>query len=741
MKKSFLAATAVVLFQVNISALTLSEAVDEVVATNPEVLESVKDYNSLRSSYDQSYSGYRPSVDIEGEIGYEKIKNGSTNDQYKKSDIDSARIVLKQNLFEGFGTKNLIEKSNAKLNAAKFAYLDSVNKKAYDTILEYINLLKNQTINELSLENIEVHQKILLDIKHKIDSNVGKMSEYDRVAGRLAVANSKSLMKQNDLKEGIYNFHKLLGRFISLEDLVMPSFDEDSLPLNLQDALDKQISFHPQLKSEIYDLEAKQYDYEISKKEYYPKLDLELSRGFSNNLSGVDGREDDYKAVLQLKYNLYNGNYDQNEKQKMISNIHSQKEIENRIKRTLLNDLQLSWSGYQIIEKQLPALRKNKYFMKKTLKAYKEEYKLGKRKLINILDAENEYYNAQVQLVDAQYNLLLQKFKILKAQGTLYEDLKSFTFLDDYNTSKELTTKEDTLPLDLEVDKDKVLDEKDICVNSLKDSIVMPSGCDKKTTQQYLNLDLKQTKDNNLPKHIIAKKEDITKNSIEKDKETILKYVNFDEKSAELSNVSKQMMRWVLSKIKKVSSNTIIELYVKSKDYNSDEKNIILSTQRGYSLKRTFLMNMVDANGINIFPVKYDEDYDSKNYSHLKVLEDINLANLEYKKYEKNKILFEKRSSDLSNESKTELNKFVKKFKMMGDIQIDVVAYSKEYTNALKDDNISKKRAETITNYLKSNGLGNITIVPIGMGKYHEESIFDIGNENQKTNIVEFVVR
>jgi len=732
MKKRLSIVATLVLLNINASALNLKEAVDEVIRTNPEVIEKAKQYNSVRSKFEQSYSGYYPTLDIEGEIGYEDISNSSTNFEKKGSHINSARVVLKENLFNGFATDNLVEKSKAQLSSAKYNYLHYLNNKSYETIENYIAILKNDAIISLSLENIKTHEKILSDIKEKIDNNVGKISEYDRVAGRLAMANTQYIIKQNSLKEAIYKFHKLLGRFIKIQDLTKPVFDEKLLPLDLGETLKTQLNFHPQLLSSKADVDAKKYDYEISKKEFYPVIDAEVSKSISHNMSGINGKEGDFKAVIKLRYNLYNGEYDMDEKQKRISDIHVENEIKNRVKRTLLNDMQLSWSGYQVIEKQIPALRKNKFFMKKMLKAYKEEYKLGKRKLINILDAENEFYNAKVQLVDAEFNLLLQKFKILKAQGTLYIDMQIMATLDEKN---------DELSLNKDVDNDAILDKTDICTNSLADIEVAKSGCDKKSSADYINIQLKELKSKKIKKNFIKTNDELLQNKIDKDKITVLDYLTYEKGSIELSKKSKKMMRMILTQLKKVSPNTIIEIKVNSHERKSKSENIILSTQRGYALKKNFLMNGVESNAINIFTMNKQAKDKLVNNLELLVTDDLDITNLNYDKIDDAGIYFDKKSMKLTNQAKLKLKKYASKFKNMSKVQLDVITYAKEYISSLKNDKISQKRAELIKEFLVKNGVKDAVITPFGMGKYHQDLLFDIDSQTRRDNLVEFIIK
>ena len=741
MKKRLSIVASLILMQVNTSALTLNDAVDEVVKTNPEVIEKVKKYNSLRSGLSQSYSEYYPTIDIEGEIGYEKISNSSTGFEKKGSHIDSARIVLKENIFNGFATQNLVDKSSAKLDSAKFDYLYTLNNKAYETIENYIKILKNQAILSLSLENIKTHKKILNDIKIKIENNVGKISEYDRVAGRLAMADAQYILKENSLKESIYKFHKLLGRFVSVSELQKPVFDESLLPLVLNETIKTQLKSHPQLLSVTSDVLAKKYNYEMSKREFYPIVDFEVSQSISHNAGGIDGKEDDFKAVVKLRYNLYNGDYDSLEKQKRVSQVHLENEVKNRVKRTLLNDIQLSWSGYQVIEKQIPALRKNRYFMKKMLKSYKEEYKLGKRKLINILDAENEFYNAKVQLVDAQFNLLLQKFKILNAQGTLYRDLQTTTFLKDNDLKEELATKKDTLPLNKEVDNDKVLDDFDICVNTLENIIVEKSGCDKKSSADYVNIELKQLKAKALKTNLIKNKEELLQNKIEKNKVTVLDYLTYDKGSIELSKKSKHLMRTILTQLKKVSPNSTIEIRVNSTEKSTPEENIILSTKRGYALKKNFLINSVESNGINVFLSDKLKKRDLLNNLELLVTDDLELTNLKYEKIEDAEVYFKNKSTKFTDEAKAKLKKYALKFKHMGKANIDIITYTKEYISSLKDDKLSQKRADSIKEFFIKEGVDNVVFTSFGMGKYHQDLFFEIDSQDRKENLVEFMIK
>jgi len=717
-------------------ALTLHEAMNEVISTHPEILEKEKDYNFLRNEVMKSRSMYQPTLDIEAKAGWEIIKNPSTRLQNKQSDINSTRVVLRQELFDSHGTSSLVGKSTAELEAAKFNYLEQVNKKVFETSEIYLNLLKNVRLVSLAEENIEIHEKILKSIDEKVKAKMGSQSEYNRVAGRLAMANSKFVFYNNSLKESIYFLHKLIGRFVKVDSLTKPKFDDNLLPSNLEKAAKKQSAVHPLLKSAEQEFTAKEHEYKLAKADNLPKFELEVSNDINRNMAGINGREKDFQALFKVSYNLFDGGYNRYDRKAKVSKVHSQQEIIKALRRTLINDLQLSWTGYQMLKKQITALKKNSFYLKKTLKSYKEEYTLGKRRLINLLDAENEFYNSKVLLIDTQFKLLLQKYKLLNVIGDIYQALKLDLQLDGYDTAKNLTTGNDTYPLDpdFDYDLDKVFDRKDICPGSLPGSEVLTHGCDKASSSDFVNVSLEEDDKAALPRDLIKSKKDLVRNRITKDKVTILDYISFIPGKAELSRASKQLLRTVLSQLKVVSMGSIVEIKVGTNEMKDEIENISLSVQRGYLWKKNFVLNGIDAEAINIHPLKNSK---KANIIHLFVTDDPENADLDYNVIEDPKVYFKEKEVALTDLSKRELKKIAKRLKNMMKDQIDVLVFTKEYKRDVDNDRLSQNRAEFIKQYLKDKGVKSRVITAFGMGRYHQSLV----GGSDKSNFVEFVIR
>ena len=62
---------------------------------------------------------------------------------------------------------------------------------------------------------------------------------------------------------------------------------------------------------------------------------------------------------------------------------------------------------------------------RKTIAAFNKEYELGQRSLIDLLNAQNQYFNAAVSLTSARGVVVFADYQLLAAMGTLLEYLKA----------------------------------------------------------------------------------------------------------------------------------------------------------------------------------------------------------------------------------------------------------------------------------------------------------------------------
>ena len=437
--------------------LTLEDMLKEIIYTDPEIKEKLFQYNSIVEDVNISDAANYPTLDLIGKTGIKETKKeGSEKDRYDTSEIT---LKLVQNLFNGFGTKAAVNRDEARAKAAFNKYIEVAQDKMYRAIEAYIKVVRYNEVLKIAKDNVKVHEETLLKIQDRYEKGFSTLSEVERVKGRLALSKSNYVSETNNLVDAKFNFHKALGRYVDENSLVAPTF-KSTLPKTLEHANDIAIHNNPSILVANYDIKAIQESLQYVQRNDYPTLDLELQGSRYNNLTGSSvGREDDLSAMLVLKYNLYSGGAHKAEKQKYISLLNYEYSHKNKLKRDVIESLGLSWSAYKMIQEQYKYQIDYRDLTAKTKVAYDEEFQLGRRTLIDLLDVQDEVNNIKIKVIHNNYDLMFAKYRVLDAMGELY---KSFgqEFKEEY--------KEDKLLVYVDQDNDKILDCEDQCDNSAK---------------------------------------------------------------------------------------------------------------------------------------------------------------------------------------------------------------------------------------------------------------------------------
>lgn len=84
----------------------------------------------------------------------------------------------------------------------------------------------------------------------------------------------------------------------------------------------------------------------------------------------------------------------------------------------------LSWNAWQTLKSQKPAREQHVQSSEKARDADQQQFSLGQRTLLDLLDSENEVFRARTALVNTQYDELYAIYRILNSMGGLLQSLE-----------------------------------------------------------------------------------------------------------------------------------------------------------------------------------------------------------------------------------------------------------------------------------------------------------------------------
>lgn len=459
---------------ISLSAQDLKTTVQEVLVTNPIILERLKNYNATKEDITIAEAEYYPKLDLSIGIGNEDGETAvGTDFDYS---VYQNSLTLTQNIFRGFRDKYRVQQQDERTVAAAYSYVEKVNDTSFQMVDNYLKVMKNKELLDTQKENIEINTEILNRVQKLYDAGLTTLSEVNKIESALSLAKSNYVVQENTLLDVLYSMQRVLGRYLDTDKMSRPVLDVE-FPPSIEDATQFAMQNNPSLLVSRHNIKLAQASYKEKKSPFFPSIDLELSQSYNKNLSGIEGKYENLKAMAYLRYNLFNGFADKAALQKSLSTIHKEVEIKNTLRREVIEGLNLSWAAYEKLTEQLEHLNNYKDFSLKTLTLFTKEYDLGRRSLLDLLTAQNDFIGSKTQIINTEYSILFAKYRILDAMGTLVSNVVGDNSYKTVGLVGNRPDNTDTLPIYFDRDKDLIVDEEDICNNSLVTDMRSIYGC------------------------------------------------------------------------------------------------------------------------------------------------------------------------------------------------------------------------------------------------------------------------
>jgi len=418
---------------------SLEQAVAFTFDNHPELRLAYSRFKVSEEQIEQAEAGYWPTIDLTAGIGYEYTDSPSTRRQIGTDGEGTAELPrreiglsLKQELFSGFHTMSEVERTRYTTSADQWRLHGIAEDIALTVSKVYIDLIKAKQLVALAEKNLASHEEIYDQIKQRTDSGFGSAADLSQINGRMAKAHSNLIASKNNFLDSQVTFYRVVEQ--RPNNLVIPFPDGSLLPKTKEEGLQLTLDNHPVIKSSVMDIEAANSQYETAKSSYYPKVSFELNANYNDNLDGEDGnsfggvdvggQNNEVVAMLRFSYNIFSGGKNDAYTRETAYKINEAKELRSSVHRQVTEGFILSWNAFEQLNLQKKYIKMHVISSKDTQSDYKEQFKIGQRSLLDLLDTENELYQARRDFLDAEFTEISAQYRILHAMGMLVEGLR-----------------------------------------------------------------------------------------------------------------------------------------------------------------------------------------------------------------------------------------------------------------------------------------------------------------------------
>lgn len=401
---------------------TLSETVQFAISTHPDVKEAAANRRATQAELREARGLYYPRLDVRAGIGPEWTLNTTTSPNpggwLGRMESD---VTLQQLLFDGFAREGEVEKRASRVDAASFRVRERSEVIALNATQAYLDVLRNQELVQLAKDNVGIHEGITEDVRSRVEGGQSGIGDLQQADARLATAENTLIRAEKDLEDSIAGFIRFVGEEPS--DLVLPELSDAVMPATVDEAVGLALNENPAVRAVGADIDVTHGERRVVEGDFYPTFRIEVIGSRNRHIDGTQGPNHDFLAMLRMQWNLFNGGQTTARKMEAIERISESRERFLGVQRQIEESVRLAWIATENAKRESLTLNDLVLANSQVVSTYRQEFEIGQRDLLDLLDSENELFLSRTRLVTADFVAMFGKYRILADTGQLLDAL------------------------------------------------------------------------------------------------------------------------------------------------------------------------------------------------------------------------------------------------------------------------------------------------------------------------------
>jgi len=423
-KRLGLLTTVAILSCGNAHALTLKEAMAVAVESNPEIGQAIENREAIEFELRQAKGLYLPSVDLEASAGARRLDNPDRralsieNDTLYPAETD---LTVTQTLYDSGARRAELNRQASRVDGASFRVLERSEFIGLSVVQDYLEAMLQASIVVEAKKNLGFHQGILGDIRQGIAG--GALNEADRQQAeeRLFAAKARMQEATEELEAAKIRFFKTVGK--PLTSASRPGDVSAALPRSLDEAIGLARQNNPRVHMANSDIDAAASLVDAARAKFGPSITAEGVARAGSDIDGSDGDTSDLQARVVLRWNLYRGGIDKANEQEQVRRTSEQRLVLHQVLREIEEAVRTSWDRRFRQADLAKTLKLQAAANEKLVASYREQFKVGQRSLLDVLDAQNTRFNTATLADTASYASLFAQYRLLAATGQLLKTM------------------------------------------------------------------------------------------------------------------------------------------------------------------------------------------------------------------------------------------------------------------------------------------------------------------------------
>lgn len=388
------------------SADTLRAAAEKAITTHPDVTARFNAMRAARDAVDVVRGGFLPRVDVNANAGRDETRITTRDPATESITRSGVGASVTQLLWDGLGTRHEVERLSHERLARYFELLDTTEQIALEAARAQLDVQRYRRLVRLAEDNYVQHRYAFQQIRSRVSAGVGRGVDLEQAGARVALAESNLTTELANLHDVTARYQRIVGE-APPANLPPPVQLREGVPASAADAMTVALRQSPAISASIEALRSARAAADSRGSLFQPRVEARVRTQAGRNLEGTQDQSRSSSAEIVLNWNLYNGGSDQARVRQQASLVNQAADLRDRACRDVRQVAAIAFNDTRKLSDQLVYLERNTLAIEKARDAYRQQFDIGQRSLLDLLNAENEVFTARRAYANAEFDLAL----------------------------------------------------------------------------------------------------------------------------------------------------------------------------------------------------------------------------------------------------------------------------------------------------------------------------------------------
>ena len=413
-----------IFFFKNALGLTIDDSVKSTIENNKKVLMAFEKLNESKENIENAIGKKLPIITGTISGTYSNSDNkAKTGDTTPETFTDKYKITATQNLYDG-GQKDLeIERSKLIYENEIINFYNTVQNLSLTAIEGYLTVINYEKSLIAIKNNYDSVSRFMEETKLKYELGSATITDVMNAETAFAVAETNVYAAEQNYNVSLKTFKSIVGKeAINLEDFTNLNND-----LSFDKVLSNIIINNFNILTSKNNIKIKTIELAKEKSSNKTSIDLTASTEYSDSSRIDSGIESTNASIgINISIPIFRQNIDKSNNRKINSQILQEEIFLDDLKDSLEIETSNYFKDYLIGISNLKALKVKIKYANILLETTNEEYNLGTKSITDLINAETQLLEANVEYFDANKNYLLNYFNLLALDGSLIKLFENY---------------------------------------------------------------------------------------------------------------------------------------------------------------------------------------------------------------------------------------------------------------------------------------------------------------------------